>query len=192
MLNLRFIAGVGVGISGACELPLAWRAHKPLPWALRSSAALALGLAMPHALASRTPSPLSSSSGTEPLTAPPKDAAFSSLSCIFSISLFLSAFAGSFEVSLSFELSLRFHLPRLCRVAVFLIQTNVSLSLYSVIAVIGCRESRPCKMLRAIHFSPLPCSDLGQGVAISTTALMLPRFFVQTHIFSVSPSSFSL
>ena len=47
-------------------------------------------------------------------------------------------------------------------------------------------------MLRAIHFSPLPCSDLGQGVAISTTALMLPRFFVQTHIFSVSPSSFSL
>ena len=46
--------------------------------------------------------------------------------------------------------------------------------------------------LRAIHFSPLPCSDLGQGVAISTTAFMLPRFFVQTHIFSVSPSSFSL
>ena len=31
MLNLRFTAGVGVGISGACELPLAWRAHKPLP-----------------------------------------------------------------------------------------------------------------------------------------------------------------
>ena len=31
---------------------------------------------------------------------------------------------------------------------------------------------------------PLPCSDLGQGVAISTTAFMLihmlPRFFVQT------------
>ena len=45
---------------------------------------------------------------------------------------------------------------------------------------------------RAIHFSPLPCSDLGQGVAISTTAIMLPRFFVQTHVFSVSPSSFSL
>merc|ERR1712205_252464 len=38
---------------------------------------------------------------------------------------------------------------------------------FSVIAVIGCRESRP-------------------------TALMLPRFFVQRHIFSVSPSSFSL
>ena len=51
MLNLRFIVGVGVGISGACELPLAWRVHKPLPWALRSSAALALGLAMPRALA---------------------------------------------------------------------------------------------------------------------------------------------
>ena len=42
------------------------------------------------------------------------------------------------------------------------------------------------------HFFPLPCSDLGQGVAISTTAFMLPRFFVQTPIFSVSPSSFSL
>ena len=35
-------------------------------------------------------------------------------------------------------------------------------------------------MLRAIHFSPLPFSDLGQGVAISTTAFMLPRFFVRT------------
>ena len=63
---------------------------------------------------------------------------------------------------------------------------------FSVIAVIGCRESRPCKMLRAIHLSPLPCRDLGQGVAISTTAFKLPRFFVQTHVFSVSPSSFSL
>ena len=59
MLNLRFTAGVGVGISGTGELPLAWRAHKPLPWALGSSAALALG------------PPLSSSSGTESLTAPP-------------------------------------------------------------------------------------------------------------------------
>ena len=38
----------------------------------------------------------------------------------------------------------------------------------------------------AFHLSPLPCSDLGQGVAISTTAFMLPRFFVQTPIFSVS------
>ena len=48
-------------------------------------------------------------------------------------------------------------------------------------------------MLRAIHFSPLPCSDLGQGVAISTTAFMLPRFFVQTpRLDSVFPSSLSL
>ena len=46
---MRSTAGVGVGISGACEPPLAWRARKPLPWALRSSAALALGLAMPRA-----------------------------------------------------------------------------------------------------------------------------------------------
>ena len=45
-------------------------------------------------------------------------------------------------------------------------------------------------MLRPIHFSLLPCSDLGQGVAISTTAFILPRFFVQTPIFSVFPSSF--
>ena len=42
--NLRFTAGVGVVISGACGPPLVWRAHKPLPSALRSSAALALGL----------------------------------------------------------------------------------------------------------------------------------------------------
>ena len=34
-------------------------------------------------------------------------------------------------------------------------------------------------MLRAIHFSPLPCSDLGQGVAISAKAFKLPRFFVE-------------
>ena len=51
MLNLRFTAGVGVGISGACAPPMVWRARKPLPSALRSSAALALGLAMPRALA---------------------------------------------------------------------------------------------------------------------------------------------
>ena len=38
MSNLRFTAGVGVGISGACVLPLVWRARKPLPCALRSSA----------------------------------------------------------------------------------------------------------------------------------------------------------
>ena len=45
MLSLRFTAGVGVGIAGACGPPLVWRARKPLPSALRSSAALALGLA---------------------------------------------------------------------------------------------------------------------------------------------------
>ena len=44
MSNLMFTAGVGVGISGACGLPLVWRARKPLPCALRSSAAFALGL----------------------------------------------------------------------------------------------------------------------------------------------------
>ena len=49
MLNLRFIAGVGVGISGACGPPLVWRARKPLPSALRSPAALALGLERQHA-----------------------------------------------------------------------------------------------------------------------------------------------
>ena len=40
-------------------------------------------------------------------------------------------------------------------------------------------------MLRSIHVSPLPCSDLGRGVAISTTAFMLPRFFVQTPVSNV-------
>ena len=34
-------------------------------------------------------------------TAPAKDAAFSSLFCLCSISLFLSAFAGSFEVTVT-------------------------------------------------------------------------------------------
>ena len=49
MLNLRFTAGVGVGISGACGPPLVWRARNPLPSALRSLAALALGLARQRA-----------------------------------------------------------------------------------------------------------------------------------------------
>ena len=49
LLNLRFTAGVGVGISGACGPPLVWRARKPLLSALRSSAALALGLARQRA-----------------------------------------------------------------------------------------------------------------------------------------------
>ena len=43
MSNLMFTAGVGVGISGACGLPLGWRARKPLPCAPRSSADLAPG-----------------------------------------------------------------------------------------------------------------------------------------------------
>ena len=33
-----YCTGVGVGFSGACGLPLVWRARKPLPRALRSSA----------------------------------------------------------------------------------------------------------------------------------------------------------
>ena len=91
MLNLRFTAGVGVGISGACELPLAWRypGHSG-----RRPPSLSASLC-------RAPPPLSSSSGTEPLTAPPEDAAFSSLFCLFSISSFLSAFACSFEVTVT-------------------------------------------------------------------------------------------
>ena len=43
MSNLMFTAGVGVGISGACGLPLVWRARKPLPCALRWLAEPALG-----------------------------------------------------------------------------------------------------------------------------------------------------
>ena len=49
MLNLRFTAGIGVGTSGACVPPLVCRARNPLPSALRSSAALALGLARQRA-----------------------------------------------------------------------------------------------------------------------------------------------
>ena len=48
MLTLRFTAGVGVGVCGACGPPLVWRARKPLPCALRSSAKPAL---VGHALA---------------------------------------------------------------------------------------------------------------------------------------------
>ena len=38
MSTLRFAPGVGVCSSGACGLRLVWRARKPLPCALRSSA----------------------------------------------------------------------------------------------------------------------------------------------------------
>ena len=119
MLNLRFTAGVGVGISGACELPLAWRAHKPLPWALRSSAALAIGRATLLALATE-------------LVVWHRASASALKGCglLFSFqSLFylLVSFCACL-VALKLR-SLRFHSPRLCRAAVFLIQTNVSLML---------------------------------------------------------------
>ena len=63
---------------------------------------------------------------------------------------------------------------------------------FSVIAVIGCGESRPCYMVRVIHFPPLPCNDLGQGVAMTINAFAPFRFFVQMPLFSVFPSSLSL
>ena len=47
-------------------------------------------------------------------------------------------------------------------------------------------------MLRAIHVYPLPCSDLGQEVAMIITTFMPFCFFAQTPLFSVFPSSFSL
>ena len=40
--------------------------------------------------------------------------------------------------------------------------------------------------------APTPPSELVQGAAMSTAAVMPFRSFVQTPIFSVSPSSFSL
>ena len=40
MLTVRLTAGVGVGFSGACGLPLVWRVRKPLPCTLRLSAKL--------------------------------------------------------------------------------------------------------------------------------------------------------
>ena len=42
-MTLRLTAGAGVGFSGACGLPLGWRARKPLPCAIRSSADLVPG-----------------------------------------------------------------------------------------------------------------------------------------------------
>ena len=84
------------------------------------------------------------------------------------------------SVCVAFEVTVTsLHPPRLCRIAVFSIKPTF-------LSVQALQNVAP------IHLSPLPCSDLGQGVAISTTAFKLPRFFVQTHIFSVSPSSFSL
>ena len=122
MLNLRFTAGVGVGISGACELPLAWRAHKPLPWALKSSAALALGRAMPRAPATELVFWHRASAGA------PKGCGllFSFQSLFYLLVSFCTCL-----VALKLR-SLRFHFPRLCRAAVFLIQTNVSLPLSSL------------------------------------------------------------
>ena len=108
--NLRFTAGVGVVISGACGPPLVWRAHKPLPSALRSSAALALGLGRRRApVPDVTPEHRFSGPGVLPATS--LDVAF----FLFSISLLL------LRVRVALKLrSLRFLFPRLCRIAVFL------------------------------------------------------------------------
>ena len=82
MLNLRFIAGVGVGILAHASCP--WPGVRTsLPWALRSSAALALGLAA-RALATELVFWHRASDCA------PKDAAFSSFP-VSSLSLFLSA-----------------------------------------------------------------------------------------------------
>ena len=80
---------------------------------------------------------------------------------------------------LSPPLALRFHSPRLCRAAVFLIQTNVSLW----------QALRP--YLLGIYFkSPTPPHPTSTS-RMSTTAFMLPRFFAARVPFSVSLSSLS-
>ena len=110
MSNLWFTAGVGVGISGACGLPLVWRARKPLPCALRSSANPALG----HERRASVPEHHHLVLGLC-LSLPRMQ-----LSLLFSVSLF------SLLVRVSLKLrSLRYHPPGLCRIAVFSIQTNI-------------------------------------------------------------------
>ena len=103
------------------------RLHASCPWpGVRTSRDPGHSGRRPPSLSAslcRAPPPLSSSTSTESLTAPPKDAAFSSLFCFFSISLLFLLLLVALKLR-----SLRFHSPRLCRVAVFLIQTNVSSS----------------------------------------------------------------
>ena len=86
--------------------------HKPLPCALILSAKPALGLERgAPVIEHHHPIP-------GPWSEPPPDVAFSSLLCIFvSLSLLLV------RVALKIRL-LGLHPPRLCRLAVFLIQTN--------------------------------------------------------------------
>ena len=114
MLNLRFTAGVRVGISGACGPPLVWRARKPLPSAFRSSVALALGLARQRAPVPEHRLPVLG------LCLRPQ---WMQTSLLFSSSLLFLLVCVALKLR-----SLRFHSPCLCRIAVFSIQTNVSLS----------------------------------------------------------------
>ena len=112
MLNLRFTAGVGVGFSGACGLALGWRARKLLPCAPRSSADLAPG----H-----------ERGGPVPKHHPPVLGLCLSLhwmqpSLLFSVSLLFLLVRVALPMKLQ---SLRYHTPRLCRIAVFSIQTIV-------------------------------------------------------------------
>ena len=114
MLNLRFTAGVGVGISGACGPPLVWRWRKPLPSALRSSAALTLGLVRLRAPVPEHRLPVLGLCLRPPWMPP---------SVPFSLYLLFLLVRVALKLR-----SLRFHSLRLCRIAVFLIQTNVSLT----------------------------------------------------------------
>ena len=116
----------------------------------------------------RAPPPPSSSSGTESLTAPPKDAAFSSLFCFFSVSLPFMLLLVALKLR-----SLRFHSPRLCRIAVFLIQTNVSLIIFcfrsSYVSLhLGEHELSP--LLRPLHLCDSVCSYLYDSLSLSLPA----------------------
>ena len=113
LLNLRFTAGIGVGISGACGPPLVWRARKPLPSALRSSAALALDLTRQRASVPEHRLPVMGLCLRPP---------WIQHSFLFSRSLLFLLVRVALKLR-----SLEFHSLRLCRIAVFLIQTNVSL-----------------------------------------------------------------
>ena len=104
MSTLRFTAGVGVGFSGACGLPLVWRARKPLPCALGSSADFALG----HEW--RAPVPKHHLLFLGFCLRPH----WTQSARLFSVSLFFMLVRVALKLR-----SLRLPPPRLCRIAVF-------------------------------------------------------------------------
>ena len=108
-MTLRLTAGAGVGFSGACGLPLGWRARKPLPCALRLSAKPALGHERRAPVLKHHP----------PVLGLCLRLHWMQPSLLFSVSLFFLLVRVALKLR-----SLRFHPPRFCRLAVSLTQVS--------------------------------------------------------------------